>query len=625
MDQSKKVITRILKSQPERCLAWMAWLFLVFPAEILASSDSRPTKDELKVGVRAFSGLDAAFKRWQQTIDYLSKTNPLYSFRMVPIESFSGMDSLVADSQVDFVLTQPVEYVQLEEKYGIARIATLQRTELMSEFGCQFIVRADSEVKTLNDAKGQVLGGMHSLAFGGFLMGKKHLLDQGYTISSFFSGYREYINQKKIIAAVEKGEIDVGMIRTGILPSIDQTDLLESKEKLRVLDAKFKAGFSEPHTTALYPEYAFAKVGHIPPALAKDVAVSLMQMSSSVEAALQGEYYGWTVPMNYYKVHELMKELQVGVFKERIDFSLNAFVVKYLKWLGVLLLLVVVLSISLYRNRKLHHRLKMNYAKLESFNTQIKKEMQSSIDLGLQNQKMAQIGARLATTLHDIKNPLFVLKTASRQIKRSLDRSADMADAIEIAERKLQLMDNASNKIDLIIQESMLETRDGYQSKLDLVFIEPLVREEAEDLLSQITDTTLQLEIYVKGKQPKLAILPIHFSQICTNLISNAIEALLDSKNQKEEKKILIAIEDFDEKVLLKIKDNGVGIDDQNKEKILNPSYSTKTSQGALGGGSGLGLNSVLALLDIYNGTLEINSKPGEGSEFVCSFFKKKS
>jgi two-component system NtrC family sensor kinase len=64
----------------------------------------------------------------------------------------------------------------------------------------------------------------------------------------------------------------------------------------------------------------------------------------------------------------------------------------------------------------------------------------------------------------------------------------------------------------------------------------------------------------------------------------------------------------------VKVKDNGVGIPDAIKEKILQPFFTTKPT----GEGTGLGLSlSYDILVKGHNGTLDINSKEGEGSEFI--------
>ena len=66
----------------------------------------------------------------------------------------------------------------------------------------------------------------------------------------------------------------------------------------------------------------------------------------------------------------------------------------------------------------------------------------------------------------------------------------------------------------------------------------------------------------------------------------------------------------------MSVKDNGPGIDDEVQAKIFRPFFSSKPD------GTGLGLAISRKLVDAHNGTLEVNSIPGKGSEFVLTFPK---
>ncbi|MFN3386293.1 MAG: sensor histidine kinase [Candidatus Thermochlorobacter sp.] len=61
--------------------------------------------------------------------------------------------------------------------------------------------------------------------------------------------------------------------------------------------------------------------------------------------------------------------------------------------------------------------------------------------------------------------------------------------------------------------------------------------------------------------------------------------------------------------------DTGIGIPEQNLKKIFEPFFTTKP----VGQGTGLGLSIVYKIIERHNGTIEVNSKVGEGSEFVIT------
>jgi two-component system sensor histidine kinase FlrB len=66
----------------------------------------------------------------------------------------------------------------------------------------------------------------------------------------------------------------------------------------------------------------------------------------------------------------------------------------------------------------------------------------------------------------------------------------------------------------------------------------------------------------------------------------------------------------------VRIRDNGVGIDEETAAKVFNPFVSSKA------GGTGLGLPITKKLVEAHGGTIELFSEPGQGAEFVLSFPK---
>ncbi|MCD6180937.1 MAG: HAMP domain-containing histidine kinase [Candidatus Cloacimonetes bacterium] len=98
-----------------------------------------------------------------------------------------------------------------------------------------------------------------------------------------------------------------------------------------------------------------------------------------------------------------------------------------------------------------------------------------------------------------------------------------------------------------------------------------------------------------------------HFYQVITNLLQNAIDA------SGEYEPIEIVVTDHEEKVCIQIKDHGKGIDEQDMEKIFQP-YFTKKKKG-----TGLGLALVQKLCEVNRTELRVESKIGQGSNFILT------
>jgi signal transduction histidine kinase len=102
------------------------------------------------------------------------------------------------------------------------------------------------------------------------------------------------------------------------------------------------------------------------------------------------------------------------------------------------------------------------------------------------------------------------------------------------------------------------------------------------------------------------------------NLLANAIDALEEcdlGKNHKQNYQIIITTElNLDSSISIYIKDNGLGMSEDIKERIFNPRFTTK----AVGKGTGLGLAIAHQIIaEKHKGQLSCSSAPGQGTEFT--------
>jgi PAS domain S-box-containing protein len=97
-------------------------------------------------------------------------------------------------------------------------------------------------------------------------------------------------------------------------------------------------------------------------------------------------------------------------------------------------------------------------------------------------------------------------------------------------------------------------------------------------------------------------------SQVWTNLISNAHDAVVESKNREEKGKIRIETRTQDDWITVQIADNGVGISPENTTRMFDPFYTTK----GIGKGTGLGLSIVSGIVKKHSGRISVDSMPGK-------------
>ena len=98
------------------------------------------------------------------------------------------------------------------------------------------------------------------------------------------------------------------------------------------------------------------------------------------------------------------------------------------------------------------------------------------------------------------------------------------------------------------------------------------------------------------------------FKQIVNNILSNSLRYL------NEGGEVLVGLKKSQDNIILTIKDNGIGIKDEDMKNIFERFYRVDTSRNKITGGSGLGLSIVKSIVEAHNGTITLNSKYGEGT-----------
>ena len=109
---------------------------------------------------------------------------------------------------------------------------------------------------------------------------------------------------------------------------------------------------------------------------------------------------------------------------------------------------------------------------------------------------------------------------------------------------------------------------------------------------------------------------PGKLNQVFMNIINNAIQAIQEKTEKKEEEWILISTLDTqDGKIKVSIRDTGAGMDEQVRHRIFEPFFTTKS----VGVGTGLGMAIVFKIIEEHFGKIEVKSEPGNGAEFILT------
>ncbi len=322
--------------------------------------------DDLKIGVLAFRGHDAALGRWSATAEYLTRQIPGHRFVIVPLD-LTRMSDAVASGSLDFVLTNTGHYVVLESNFGVSRLATLKvhhQGKDYTRFGAAIFTRANHpEIRGIRDLAGHSFMAVSREAFGGFQMAWQEMLD--HEIDPFLDlGSLEFVGfpQDDIVHAVLAGEADAGTVRSRTLHRM-ATEGLVDLGKVRVLGQRKDTAFPFPLSTRLYPEWPFAKTRSTPDHLAQEVAVALLGLPVDSEAARKAGAR-WTIPLDYGSVHALFRQLEIGPYSDLAKPGLDKVWREYKLWilLGAAMLAAALL-VSLLVGRA-NRRIKLSESRL---------------------------------------------------------------------------------------------------------------------------------------------------------------------------------------------------------------------------------------------------------------------
>jgi two-component system sensor histidine kinase TtrS len=276
-------------------------------------------KKPVKIGVLAHRGAQDALDHWAGTAEYLSSKIRGMAFEIVPL-SFHEINTAVERGEVDFVTVNPSIYVELEARYRVDRLATMKKTGLggtpVTRLGGVIIARSDrSDIKSLEDLRGKSFMAVDEASLGGWMAGLREMRNKGIVPHRDFSRLDFAGTHDKVILAVKDGSVDAGTVRTGILENMQEKGEIDLKD-FRILNPMEYEGFPFAASTALYPEWPFAKLRHTSSQLAEQVSIALLSMPENSPAALSLRINGWTIPMDYQSVHEMLKDLHIGIYED---------------------------------------------------------------------------------------------------------------------------------------------------------------------------------------------------------------------------------------------------------------------------------------------------------------------
>lgn len=237
---------------------------------------------------------------------------------------------------------------------------------------------------------------------------------------------------------------------------------------------------------------------------------------------------------------------------------------------------------------------------ISSYNRMIDELGQSAAKLARSEREQAwrEMAKQVA---HEIKNPLTPMRLSVQSFERKFDSNdPDIEEKVkEYSKTLIQQIDTMSSIASAF--SNFAEMPAQQNETLNVVKIVKLALDIFnEDYIHFLAEDE---EIIAKLDRTQLI-------RVVTNLVKNATQAITEIDSPR----VLVSVVKEKDYVKISVADNGVGISEENREKIFEPKFTTKNS------GMGLGLGMVKNIVETYKGSIDFTSQSGKGTVFYVKF-----
>lgn len=205
---------------------------------------------------------------------------------------------------------------------------------------------------------------------------------------------------------------------------------------------------------------------------------------------------------------------------------------------------------------------------------------------------------------HELRTPLAAIRGHVNLIKRRGNTHP------EVIPTSLKYIDTESKRMETLVEQLLSLGRLTNQTGLEEVDLSSLIHQTITELnVMRTQKLTLQIEegIFITGQNE-------HFYQIARNLIENAMKYTEDTGT------IGVKLISSAHNIQLIVEDSGIGISNEEKEKIFERFYRVDQSRSSKISGSGIGLSIVKELVELYQGDITVTDRKPSGTRFTVSF-----
>ncbi|WP_196209139.1 tetrathionate respiration histidine kinase TtrS [Citrobacter sp. Res13-Sevr-PEB04-36] len=534
------------------------------------------------IGVLAMRGEVTTRNHWQPLETLLNQQIAGERFHIQPLDLHQMQDA-VNRGTVQFVVTNPAQFVQLNNRAALRWLASLRSTRggkaTSNVIGSAILVRRDGEIASAHDLIGKTVGAIDAQAFGGYLLGYKALIDAGLRperdLRLRFTGFPAdalvYLLREKAVQAV--------IVPVCLLEKMDEEGLIHK--------ADFKVVLNHPtsipclSSTPLYPDWSFAAL----PAVSDELADRVTRVLFN---APQDAPFRWGAPASTREVETLLRDVRQHPQQRQLWLDIKSWFIQHQLVMGAAAVVLLLLTLNYIWVMLLVRR----RGRLLERNNVLLRKQEQALETARQ---MSVLGEMTSGFAHELNQPLSAIRHYAQGCLirlRGQDQQHPLLPALEQIDAQAQRGGDTLRNLRLWVSQAqgnpvMTDDWQAINIRDAVHHVWQLLR-----MAQQFPDVTLQTTV---STHLTLTLPSVLLEQVLANLVLNAAQAGAST--------VWFTAQHEDEGISIQVQDNAGGIDETQLYQAFQPFMTTRKE------GMGLGLVICQRLVRYAGGEIRINNQ----------------
>ena len=587
-----------------RCARLARLLVLLAGLGLLgAAAWSQPGGGTVRIGVLAYLGAEAAVDEWTPVATQLRRALAGRTVELISLDH-AALHAAAEARQLDFIITNPGHYVELESRLGASRILTLQTGAGLPGSAWQGVGAAvvtlatNPRIQRLEDLRGQRVAIVGQEGFAGYQVVWRELAAEHIDPDEDLGTLQVVgLPMDRVLEAVASGAADAGFVRACMIESRPEWQV-----RFRVVAPRPETGFACASSTRIYPNWPIATLRHTDPALARAVTIALLEMREGDSPI------SWTVPADYQSVHDLQRELKIGPYADLRVPTLTVLAQRYWPWLAALIGLIALGGLyTAHVERQVQART-ADLRRAARERGELQESLRESREQAEHMARLSVLGELSGTLAHELNQPLAAIGNYAQSLIRRVDNQRLSPEVVrEAASEMAGQAERAAGVLSRI--RAFARKRVAQRQAIDPV---ALVY-EAVALFSGMqvhAPPVVVLDELPAGSQ--LTVDALQIQQVLLNLLKNAWDATRQLPLERQG--ITVRLYRDAGGTRIAVRDRGEPLTSEQQSHLFEPFFTTKAD------GMGLGLSICRSIAEAHGGRLDAApAADGPGLQFTLT------